>query len=50
MRLHDEMIVLLLKFKWWDKDICEINNLIPLLTCSSIEIVKTEIRARLESY
>lgn len=49
-RFDDEMIVLLLKFKWWDKDICEINNLIPLLTCSNIEKVKTEIRARLESY
>lgn len=48
-RFDDELIVLLLKFKWWDKDICEINNLIPLLTCSNIEKVKTEIKAILES-
>lgn len=47
-RFDDELIVLLLKFKWWDKDICEINNLIPLLTCSNIEKVKTEIKAKLE--
>lgn len=48
-RFDDELIVLLLKFKWWDKDICEINNLIPLLTCSNIEKVKTEIKSILES-
>lgn len=44
-RFDDELIDLLLKFKWWDKGICEINDLIPLLTCSDIEKVKSEIQA-----
>ncbi|MBR5112077.1 MAG: CatB-related O-acetyltransferase [Clostridia bacterium] len=43
-RFDDEMIDLLLKFRWWDKDIAEINSLIPLLTSSNIEKVKSEIK------
>ncbi len=43
-RFDDEMIDLLLKFRWWDKDIAEINSLIPLLTSSDIEKVKSEIK------
>ncbi len=43
-RFDDEMIDLLLKFRWWDKDIAEINSLIPLLTDSNIEKVKSEIK------
>ena len=38
------MIDLLLKFKWWDKSIEEINNLIPLLSCSDLNKVKQEIK------
>lgn len=43
-RFDDEMIELLLKFKWWDKSIDEINLLIPILTCSNIEKVKTKLK------
>lgn len=43
----DELIQLLLTFRWWDKSIDEINSLIPLLTCSNLEKVKAEISARL---
>lgn len=46
-RFDDEMIDLLLRFKWWDKSIDEINALIPILTCSDIEKVRKEIKARL---
>lgn len=43
-RFDDELIELLLKLKWWDKSIKEINKMIPLLTCSDFEKVKREIR------
>lgn len=46
-RFADELIDLLLKLKWWDKSIEEINNLIPLLSSSDLESVKTKIRALL---
>ena len=46
-RFDDEMIVLLLEFKWWDKSVNEINRLIPLLTCGDLEKVKIEIKALL---
>ena len=42
-RFDDEMVELLLKFKWWDKSIEEIDSLIPILTCSDIKKVKTKI-------
>lgn len=48
-RFDDELIQLMLEFKWWDKSIEEINDLIPLLTCSDLEKVKAEIKNRLES-
>lgn len=46
-RFDDELIDLLLQFKWWDKSIDEINNLIPLLTDSDLENVKAELKNRL---
>ena len=46
-RFDDELIGLLLKFKWWDKSVEEINSLIPILTCSELEKVRKEIEARL---
>ena len=42
-RFDDEMIELLLSFKWWDKSIEEINELIPLLTCSDLDKVKSAV-------
>ena len=46
-RFDDELIDLLLQFKWWDRRIEEINNLIPLLTDSDLQKVKTELKKRL---
>ena len=44
-RFDDELIDLLLKLKWWDKTVNEIQRLIPLLTCSDLEKVKRELVA-----
>ena len=46
-RIDDELIELLLKFKWWDKEIDEIDALIPILTCSDLNKVRDEIKNRL---
>ena len=46
-RFDDELIDLLLLFKWWDKSIDEIDSLIPILTCSDMVMVKKELKARL---
>ena len=46
-RFDDALIQLMLDFKWWDKSVEEINQLIPLLTCGNLEKVKTEISERL---
>ena len=43
-RFDDELIDLMLRFRWWDKPIAEIDALIPLLTCSDLEKVKAEIK------
>jgi ABC-type amino acid transport substrate-binding protein len=43
-----ELIELLLRFKWWDRSIDEINELIPFLTCSELDKVKDEIKKRIE--
>ena len=47
-RFDDELIGLMLQFKWWDKPIDEIDGLIPVLTCSDLEKVKMEIRKYIE--
>ncbi|MBQ0038721.1 MAG: CatB-related O-acetyltransferase [Clostridiales bacterium] len=46
-RFDADLIQLLLDFKWWDKSIEEINQLIPLLTSGDLEKVKAEISERL---
>ena len=46
-RFNDELIQLLLKFKWWDKSIDEINELIPILTCSNLDKVKVFLKSAL---
>ncbi len=45
-RFDDELIDLMQKFKWWDKDIDEINELIPILSNSDLDYVKKEIQKR----
>lgn len=47
-RFDDELIALLLRLKWWDKDIDTINSLIPLLTNSHLDFVRQEIRRLVE--
>ena len=47
-RFDNEMIELLLRFKWWNRSIDEINCLIPILTCSDLEKVKAELKNRLD--
>ncbi len=46
-RFDDELTQLLLRFRWWDKEIEEINRMIPVLTNSDPESVKRELRAQL---
>ncbi len=46
-RFDDDLIELLLQFKWWDRSVDEINELIPVLTCSDLEKVREELLARL---
>ena len=43
-RFDDELIALMLRFRWWDKPIDEIDALIPLLTCSDLDRVRAEIK------
>ena len=42
-RFDEELTELLLKFKWWEKSIDEINSLIPILTDSDLEKIKERI-------
>lgn len=46
-RFDEELTEMLLEFRWWDKEIEEINALIPLLTSSDLEHVKSELRKQL---
>lgn len=46
-RFDDELIEMLLAWKWWDKPIEEINSLIPILTSSDLEQVKAVIKLQL---
>ena len=46
-RFDDEMIDLLLRFKWWDKSIDEIRELVPILTCSDTEKVRHYLASQL---
>ena len=46
-RFDDEMIDLLLRFRWWDKGIDEIRELVPILTCSDTEKVRHYLASQL---
>lgn len=43
-RFDDELIEVLEKVKWWDLPADEINELIPILSCSDLEKVKLKLR------
>ncbi|MBO4555829.1 MAG: CatB-related O-acetyltransferase [Elusimicrobiales bacterium] len=50
MRFDDELISLMLRLKWWDKPIEEINALIPLLTNSDLEMARQKIKSILDKH
>lgn len=43
-RFDNQLIKLLLKLKWWDKSIKEINELIPILTDDNLVEVKKKLK------
>ena len=43
-RFGDDLIALLLRFRWWDRSVEEINALIPLLTAGDLERVRIKLR------
>lgn len=43
-RFDDELIDLLLKLKWWNLSIDEINKIIPLICNKNLNFVKTQIK------
>lgn len=45
-RFDNQLIKLLLKLKWWDKGVKEINDLIPILTDNNL----TEVKKFLKNY
>ena len=48
-RFDEELIRLLLQWKWWDKPIAEINDYIPILTNPDLAAVKETIQKLLAS-
>lgn len=48
-RFDDELIELMLAWKWWDKSIEDINALIPVLTNSNLDEVREFIKNELKS-
>ena len=46
-RFDDELIGLLLAWKWWDKPVEEIDALLPVLTSGDLESVRAEIRKQI---
>lgn len=45
-RFDYELIEILEKVKWWNLPISEINELIPLLSCSDLQKVKAELKSK----
>ena len=46
-RFDEELTELLLRFRWWDKSIEEINSLIPLLSCGDPEAVRAGLKEKM---
>ena len=47
-RFDNQLIKLLLKLKWWDKSVKEINDLIPILTDNNLAEVKKFLKKYLD--
>ncbi len=45
-RFDDELTEIMLKLKWWDRSIEEINGLIPVLTCGDLNKVKEILKEK----
>lgn len=43
-RFDEELIEIMLKLRWWDKSIEEIDRFIPVLTCGDLEKVKEDLK------
>ena len=43
-RFDEELIALMLAWKWWDYTVDEIDAFIPILTNSNLEEIKTKIK------
>lgn len=43
-RFDNELIDILLKLQWWNMDIDKVTEIIPLLCCSKLDEVKTELK------
>ena len=47
-RFDDELTSLLLKYKWWDQSIEDIQDLIPIITNHDLECVKEFLKGKLK--
>ena len=48
-RFDDDLIKLMLEWKWWDYSIDEIDGFIPILTNSNLDEVKSKIKSLLKA-
>ena len=48
-RFDDDLIKLMLEWKWWDYSIDEIDGFIPILTNSNLDEVKSKIKSLLKT-
>lgn len=46
-RFDDDLIALLLRFRWWDLPVAEINSLIPILTSPDLGALRAFLQGRI---